>query len=71
MGPELIKNFEKISGWREKSAFEVDQEGYITTERLGDGLSMFLWRVDAEPVHLVHMFLDGITFVKFANEYKL
>lgn len=71
MGIELTKAFEQVSGWREKSAFETENEGYITTERVGDALSMFLWKVDAEPVHLVHMFLDGVTFVKFANDYKL
>lgn len=67
MGKELIKAFEKISDWREKSSFEAEHEGYITIERMGDATAMFFWRVDFEPVPLAHMFLDGITFVKFTN----
>ena len=59
--------FEWISGWREYSEFEHDHEGYITTERVGDGTAMFLWRVDKDPVHLDHMYLDGRIMVRFTD----
>jgi hypothetical protein len=67
MSNGLAKVFEWFSGWREYSQFENDHEGYITTERVGDAASMFLWRVDKEPVHLDHMYMDGATFVRFTN----
>jgi hypothetical protein len=28
---------------------------------------MFLWRVDKEPAHLDHMYLDGRTMVRFTD----
>jgi hypothetical protein len=28
---------------------------------------MFLWRVDKDPVHLDHMYLDGKTLVRFTD----
>jgi len=67
MSNGLTKVFEWISGWRERSEFEHDHEGYITTERVGDGSAMFLWRVDKDPVHLDHMYLDGQTLVRFSG----
>jgi hypothetical protein len=65
MNDSIVRVFESLTGWREYSNFENDHEGYITTERLGDAVSMFLWRVDKEPVRVDHMFLMGKTFVRF------
>ena len=67
MSNRLTRVFEWVSGWRESSEFEHDHEGYITTERVGDGNAMFLWRVDKDPVHLDHMYLDGQTLVRFSG----
>jgi hypothetical protein len=67
MSNGLTRVFEFVSGWREYSEFERDHEGYITTERVGDGTAMFLWRVDKDPVHLDSMFLDGRTLVRFTD----
>jgi hypothetical protein len=71
MSNELARTFERISGWREYSEFERDHEGYITQERVGDAIAFFLCRVDREPVHLDHMFMDGKTFIRFTdNQYQ-
>ena len=67
MSNGLTSVFEWVSGWREYSEFEHDHEGYITNERVGDGMAMFLWRVDKDPVHLDHMYLDGRTMVRFTD----
>jgi hypothetical protein len=67
MSNGLTRVFEWVSGWREWSDFERDHEGYITTERCGRGTAMFLWRVDKDPVHLDHMYLDGKTLVRFTD----
>jgi hypothetical protein len=67
MSNGLTRVFEWVSGWREYSDFERDHEGHITTERVGDGAAMFLWRVDKEPAHLDHMYLDGRTMVRFTD----
>ena len=67
MSNGLTRVFEWVSGWREYSEFEHDHEGYITTERCGDANAMFLWRVDKDPVHLDHMYLDGRTLVRFTD----
>lgn len=67
MSNTLTRVFEWVSGWREYSEFEHDHEGYITTERVGDATAMFLWRVDKEPAHLDHMYLDGRTMVRFSG----
>jgi hypothetical protein len=67
MSNGLTRLFEVVSGWREYSEFGTDHEGYITTERVGDGNAMFLWRVDKDPVHLDHMYLDGQTLVRFSG----
>ena len=67
MSNALTRVFEAFSGWREWSEFERDNEGYITTERVGDATAMFLWRVDKEPVHLDHMYLDGRILVRFTD----
>jgi hypothetical protein len=32
---------------------------------------MFLWRVDKEPVHLDHMYMDGNLFVRFSEDYQI
>ncbi len=67
MSNGLAKVFEWVSGWREYADFERDNEGYITNERVGDGKSFFLWRVDKEPVPLDHMYMDEKLFVRFTN----
>jgi len=67
MSNGLTRVFEWVSGWRECSEFEHDNEGYITTERVGDAVAMFLWRVDKEPAHLDHMYLDGKILVRFSD----
>ena len=67
MSNSLTRLFEWVSGWREYSEFERDHEGYITTERVGDATAMFLWRVDKEPAHLDHTYLDGRTLVRFSD----
>lgn len=67
MSEGLAKVFEAVSGWLEFSHFEQQEEGYITLERMGDGLHFFLWRVDKEPVPLEHSFIDGFTFVRYAT----
>ena len=67
MSNTLTRVFEAFSGWRDWSEFERDHEGYITTERLGDGYAMFLWRVDKDPVHLDHMYLYGRILVRFTD----
>jgi len=67
MSNGLTRVFEWVSGWRECSEFEHDYEGYITTERVGDAVAMFLWRVDKEPTHLDHMYLDGKILVRFSD----
>jgi hypothetical protein len=67
MSNGLTRVFEWVSGWREISEFEHDHEGYITTERVGDANAMFLWRVDKDPAHLDHMYLDGRTMVRFTD----
>ena len=67
MSNGLTRLFEYVSGWREYSEFERDHEGHITTERVGDAKSMFLWRVDKDPVHLDHMYLDGRTMMRFTD----
>jgi hypothetical protein len=69
MNDSIVKVFESITGWREHSNFENDHEGYITTERLGDAVSMFLWRVDKEPRKIDHTFLMGKTFVRFSDNF--
>jgi hypothetical protein len=71
MSDGLSKVFEMVSGWKEYSQFEHDHEGYITTERVGEGKAMFLWRVDKEPVHLDHMYMDGNLFVRFSEDYQI
>ena len=71
MSEGLSKVFEMVSGWKEHSQFEHDHEGYITTERVGEGKAMFLWRVDKEPVHLDHMYMDGNLFVRFSEDYQI
>ena len=70
MSNKLTRVFEWVSGWRECSEFENDHEGYITTERVGEAISMFLWRVDKEPSRLDHMHLDGSTLVRFSIGLK-
>ena len=67
MSNGLTRLFEYVSGWREYSEFERDHEGYITTERCGEGISMFLWRVDKDPARLDHTYIDGRTMVRFNN----
>jgi hypothetical protein len=67
MSAGLAKAFEAVSGWVEYSHFEQQEEGYITQERTGDALVYFLWRVDKEPTPLEHTFIDGSTFVRYAN----
>lgn len=67
MSNGLTRVFEWISGWREYSEFERDNDGYITTEKCGDAMAMFLWRVDKDPVRLDHMYLDGRTMVRFTD----
>jgi len=67
MSEGLARTFERVSGWREYSDFENDHEGYITNERVGEGKDFFFWRVDKEPIHLDHMYMDGKTFVRFTN----
>ena len=67
MSSGLTKVLEGISNWKEYSRFESQEEGYITQERVGDGLTFFLWRVDKEPVPLDFMYMDGITFVRFRS----
>ena len=72
MSNGLARVFEKVTGWREYSEFERDHEGYITTEKVGDDRrAMFLWRVDKEPVHLDHMYMDGKLFVRFSESYQI
>lgn len=63
----LTRVFEGISNWVEYSHFENREEGYITQERVGEGLTFFLWRVDKEPVPLDFMYMDGTTFVRFRS----
>lgn len=67
MSNGLARLFEAVSGWREYSEFERDHEGHITTERVGDANAMFLWRVDKEPAHLDHTYINGLTMVRFTN----
>lgn len=71
MSNELARAFERVTGWREYSQFERDNEGYITKERVGDATAFFLWRVDMEPVHLDHMYMDGTTFIRFTDNQHL
>jgi len=71
MSNEMARAFERVSGWREYSQFERDHEGYITKERVGEAIAFFLWRVDKEPVHLDHMFMDGNTFIRFSENYQI
>jgi hypothetical protein len=63
----MTKVFEDVSNWMEYSHFESREEGYITQEKLGDGLTFFLWRVDKEPVPLDFTYIGGITFVRFRS----
>lgn len=70
MSNGLAKVFETVSGWVEYGHFEKQEEGYITQERMGDGLYYFLWRVDKEPAPLDHTFIDGTTFVRYANNAR-
>ena len=67
MSSGLTKVLEGISNWKEYSHFESQEEGYITQERVGDGLTFFLWRVDKEPVPLDFMYMDETTFVRFRS----
>ena len=67
MSEGLAKVFEAVSGWVEYSHFEQQEEGYITQERVGEWLRYFLWRVDKEPSLLEHTFVDGYTFVRYAD----
>lgn len=67
MSSGLTKVLEGISNWVEYSHFENREEGYITQERVGEGLTFFLWRVDKEPVPLDFMYMDGTTFVRFRS----
>ena len=67
MSSGLTKVLEGISNWVEYSHFENQEEGYITQERVGDGLTFFLWRVDKEPVPLDFMYMDETTFVRFRS----
>jgi hypothetical protein len=72
MSEGLARVFERVSGWREYCEFEHDHEGYITKERVGEyGAAFFLWRVDKEPVHLDHMYMDGTLFVRFSEDYQI
>lgn len=59
--------FEAVSEWREYSHFESQEEGYITQERVGDGLTFFLWRIDKDPVPLDFTYIGGISFVRFQS----
>lgn len=63
----MTKVLEGISNWKEYSRFENQEEGYITQERVGEGLTFFLWRVDKEPVPLDFTYIDGTTFVRFRS----
>ena len=65
---KFYRLFERLSGWREYHEFEKDNEGYITTERIGDANVLFFWRVDEEPVHLDHAFISGKIFVRYSAD---
>ena len=67
MSSGLTKVLEGISNWVEYNHFESQEEGYITQEKVGDGLTYFLWRVDKEPVPLDFTYIYGITFVRFRS----
>ena len=71
MSNDLARTFERITGWREYSEFERDHDGHITQERVGDAKIFFLWRVDKEPVHLDHMYMDGKIFIRFTDNQHL
>jgi hypothetical protein len=67
MSSGLTKVLEGISNWVEYNHFENQEEGYITQEKVGDGLTYFLWRVDKEPVPLDFTYIDGTVFVRFRS----
>lgn len=65
----MTKVLEGISSWVEYYHFENQEEGYITQERVGDGLTFFLWRVDKEPAPLDFAYIAGTTFVRFRSAH--
>ena len=67
MNDNFIKVFKHLSGWTEYTDFEQVEEGHITNERIGDATSFFLWRVDKDPSRLESMYMDGKTYVRFAD----
>ena len=72
MSNEFNRLFERVSGWMEYQNFQDANEGYITKEKVGEfGMAFFLWRVDKEPVHLDHMFMDGNVYVRFSENYQI
>ena len=67
MSNGLAKAFEAVTDWVEYGHFEQQEEGYITKERIGEGLRYFIWRVDKDPTPLDHTFIDGTIFVRYAT----
>jgi hypothetical protein len=69
LSDKTIQVFEKLSGWREKSNYEHDHNGYITIEEdiMTGEANAFLWTMDDEDSHVDHLqylHLGDHTFVK-------
>lgn len=66
MEQNLIRLFEKLSGWRTPEDFAQDNEGYVTFEDdpKSHRREAFLWKPDGSHEHLETMWVAGHTFVR-------
>jgi hypothetical protein len=65
----LVSTFEMVTPWKEVETFQETHFGYITKESIVDsGDGYFFWTPDEDPIKLDHMYLSGVTFVRFSNE---
>jgi len=62
----LLKNFERLSGWMTPESFEHENDGYVTLEENAahHGYEAFLWKPDMSHEHLQTMWMAGHWFVR-------
>lgn len=66
MNPQLLKVFERVSGWMSPERFGYEHDGYVTFEEdpKTRHREAFLWKPDGSHDHLRKMWLGGQTFVR-------
>jgi hypothetical protein len=70
MNERVIRVFEKLSGWTEKSHYEHEHDGYITIEEdiMTGEAHAFLWSHEVHgggiPKHLQYLHMGDHVFVK-------